>query len=488
MDGYDVVVLGGGPAGCAIAARLSEDPARTVCLVEAGPDHGPRAAGRWPAELLDPSAIPESHDWRDEHASLPWARVIGGCSAHNACAVAHGPAADYDAWAADGGEGWRWATLEPCLSRARDALRARARAPAELGIWHAALLEAAEEAGLERLDRFDAATAGAGAMAANVVDGVRHNAAFAYLDPARERPNLTIAGATVADRVVLEGGRATGAVVHGPGGERTLHAGRVVLTAGAYGSPAILLRSGIGPEDELARHGIAVAHRLQGVGAALADHCRAGLGFALGPRAADAMRAEHGDRAIAVQAAVKWRSPLAGAAPWDVHLLAIVPPDRSQGRITAGLLDPRSRGRVGLRSRRPADLPVVDHGFLSDREGHDLGVLEAAVELARELGATRALRRLTAGEIDPGPQVDARAHARANVVTYYHPTGTCRLGRPDDPAAVVGADAAVHGVEGLHVADLSIVPRPVLAGTHLTALAVAERVADLVHAADRPSP
>jgi len=480
VDGYDVVVLGGGPAGCAIAARLSEDPARTVCLVEAGPDHGPRAAGRWPAELLDPSAIPESHDWRDDHAALPWARVIGGCSAHNACAVAHGPAADYDAWAAHGGEGWRWATLEPCLARARDALRARARQPAELGIWHAGLLEAAAEAGLQRLDRFDDATAGAGAMAANVVDGARHNAAFAYLDAARERPNVTIAGTTVADRVVLDRGRATGAIVQGPGGERTLHAGRVVLTAGAYGSPAILLRSGIGPADELARHGIAVAHGLPGVGAALADHCRAGLGFALGPRAADALRAERGDRTIAAQAAVKWRSPLAGAAPWDVHLLAIVPPDRSQGRITAGLLAPRSRGRVGLRSPRPTDVPLVDHGFLSDPDGHDLGVLVAALGFARELGATRALRRLTAGEIDPGPQVDARSHALATVATYYHPTGTCRLGRPDDPDAVVGADAAVHGLDRLYVADPSIAPRPVRAGTHLTALAVAERVAELL--------
>jgi choline dehydrogenase len=480
VDGYDVVVLGGGPAGCAIAARLSEDPARTVCLVEAGPDHGPWAGGRWPAELLDPSLIPETHDWRDEHGSLPWARAVGGCSVHNPCGVARGPAADYDAWASEGGDGWRWATLEPCLTRARAALRARARAPAELGIWHAALLEAAVEAGLQPLDGFDAERSGAAVMPTNVVDATRHNAAFAYLDPARDRANLTIAATTLVDRVVLEGDRATGAVVHGPDGERTLRAGRVVLTAGAYGSPAILLRSGIGPEDELAKHGIAVTHARAGVGATLGDHCRAGLGFAPRPRAADAMRAERGDRAIGAQAALKWRSPFAGDAPWDVHLLAIVPSDRSQGRITAGLVDPRSRGRVRLRSARPGDLPDVENGFLSDPDGHDLDVLEAALEFARELGATRAVRRLAAGEIDPGPGVAVRAHARATVATYYHPTGTCRLGRPDDPAAVVGADAAVHGIERLHVGDASIVPHPVRAGTHLTTLAVAERVAELL--------
>ena len=409
--------------------------------------------------------------------------MIGGCSAHNACAVARGHVADYDAWARDGGDGWTWATLEPCLQRAQDALQARARPAAEIGTWHAALLDAAAEAGVQRLDTFDGERAGAGVMANNVVDGTRHNAAFAYLDPARGRPNLTILGSTLADRVALERGRAIEVVVRGRDGERTLTAGRVVLTAGAYGSAAILLRSGIGPEDELARHGIAVAHALPGVGAALADHCRAGLGFALRPQAAAAVRADAVDRAIAAQAAVKWRSPLAGDEPWDVHLLAIVPPDRSQGRITAGLLAPRSRGRVRLRSRRPADLPRVDHGFLSDADEHDARVLAEALEFARNLGRTGALRRLTSGENDPGPQVGALRHARRTVTTYYHPTGTCRLGRAGDAEAVVGSDAAVHGIERLHVADASIVPEPVRAGTHLTVVAVAERVAEVLRTA-----
>lgn len=465
MESFDAIVVGGGAAGCVLAARLSEDAGRTVCLIEAGPDYGPRSAGRWPRELLDPSAIPESHDWYDEDGSLPWARVVGGCSAHNACAVTQGAASEYDAW----GPGWSWATLAPCLARARDALGARARAGPDVGTWHAAVLEAAIEAGLPRLPSLDAERAGVGVAATNVVDGARHNAAFAYLDPARARSNLTVLGDTLVDRVAFgRGGRATGVVLR----DRTVHGGCVVLAAGAYGSPAVLLRSGVGPGGE--------QHALPGVGAGLADHCRAGVGFSLRDEAAAALRAEHGERAIMAQCIAKWASSRAAGGEWDVHLLAIVPPDRSTGRITAGLVAPRSRGRVGLRSRDPAALPRVEPGFLSDDDGHDLAALAEAIDFARGLAATRALGAVATGAIEPGPEIAATAHARATVASYYHPTGTCRLGPATDRLAVVDADAAVHGLENVYVGDASIIPEPVRAGTHLTALAVAERVAELL--------
>jgi choline dehydrogenase len=455
LESFDVIVAGGGPAGCVLAARLSEDAGRTVCLLEAGPDYGPRADGRWPAELLDPSAIPESHDWRDAEGSLPWARVLGGCSAHNACAVTRGAASEYDGWA----DGWTWATLEPCLRRAREALGARRRDRTEIGGWHAAVLAAVAEAGLPELDDLDAERAGVAVVATNVVDGARHNAAFAYLDAARSRPNLTVLGDTTVDRVVF--GRDTGVVAGG----RTLRAERVVLAAGAYGSPAILLRSGVGPEDELRAHGIEPLHVLP-VGHNLADHCRAGVGFAL--------RSDPGESAIVAQCMAKWASSRAADGEWDVHLLAIAPPDRTTGRITAGLLAPRSRGRVGLRSADPARLPLVEPAFLSDDGGDDVGILAEALDFARGLGTTEALGEVVTGEIDPGPGAGSATHARATVTTYYHPTGTCSLG------AVVDANAAVLGLENVHVADASIVPAPVRAGTHLTALAVAERVAELL--------
>jgi choline dehydrogenase len=447
---FDVLIAGGGPAGCALAARLSEDPSRSVCLVEAGPCYGTPA--NWPRELLDPSGIPESHDWADEFGSLPWARVLGGCSAHNACAVTRGPRENYEGW----GDGWSWATLEPCLARARAAIGARARAAADIGVWHAAVLEAATGAGLTRLADLDEERPGVAVVATNVVDGRRHNAALAYLPAAGERPNLTIAGQTIVDRVLLEDGVARGVVT---ANGSALEAQRVVLTAGTYGSPAILLRSGIGPEDELRAHGIPVVHALPGVGAQLADHCRVGAGFALQPEAVEAMQAETGDATIVAQCMAKWRSPLAGDEPWDVHFLAITTPPT--GRITTGLLAPRSRGRVRLRSRDPRHLPVVENRFLSDAEGHDRAVLEQALDFARDLGRRCAL---VTEENDVGGEP----------ATYYHPTGTCALGE------VVAADLAVHGLTGLHVADASVIPRPVLAGTYLSTLAVAERAAELL--------
>jgi choline dehydrogenase len=464
VERYDVIVLGGGAAGCVLAARLSEDAARTVCLVEAGPDHGPRASGGWPAELLDPAQIPETHDWRDEHGSLPWAGVIGGCSAINACAVTRATAAEYDAWADAGGGAWCWSTLEPCLRRARQQLGARARAADEIGTWHAGVLAAMHEAGLAPLDDLDAESTGAGIVATNVTGGARQNAAFAYLDPARTRSNLTIHADTLADHVTLEGSRAAGAVVQGPEGERTIEADKVILAAGSYGSAAILLRSGIGPERELRAHGIPVRQALPGVGH-LTDHCRVGLGFALRGNAT-------ADGTIVAQAYGKWRSSLAGDDAWDHHVFAIVPRDGSHGRITAGLVAPRSRGSVRVWSRDPAHLPRVDHGLLSDPD--DLRALAEAVEWTRALASTQALGRLTSGEIEPGRDVPAADHVRAAGATYYHPTGTCALG------SVADGDGAVRGIEGLHVGDASLIPRSPRANTHLTTLAVAERVAELV--------
>lgn len=475
LQSFDVIVVGGGPAGCVLAARLSEDVDRTVCLIEAGPDYGPRSDRRWPPELLDPSAIPESHDWSDADGSLPWARVIGGCSAHNACAVTRGAAAEYDAWQQFGGPAWTWATIGPCLRRARETLGARTRESAGIGAWHAAVVEAAAEAGLARLEDVDVEYAGVGIAATNVVDGVRHNAAFAYLDRVRDRPNLTVRGDTLVDRVAFDrAGRATGVVV---AGGRTVLGDCVVLAAGAYGSPAVLLRSGVGPGDQLQAVGVRPFHDLPGVGAGLAEHCRAGIGFALRDDTVVALRAETADRAILAQAVAKWASSRADVGTWDVHLLAILPPDRATGRITTGLVAPRSRGRVRVRSPDPARLPCVEHGFLSDEGGHDIAVLTEGVAFVRALAATRALSTVATGEVDPGPGADTTAHVRASVASYYHPTGTCRLGRSDDPFAVVDSRAAVHGLEDLYVGDASIIPEPVRAGTHLTVLAVADHVA-----------
>jgi choline dehydrogenase len=479
VNGFDFLILGGGPAGCVLAARLSEDPGCRVALVEAGPDYGPRTRGAWPAELLDATAIPESHDWRDRDGSLPWARVIGGCSSHNACAVTRAAPAEYDAWSAFGGDDWRWATLGPCLSRARTALGASQIGPDAVGMWDQTVLDAARESGFAAVNDLDDQASGAAIVASNTSGVERVNAAFAYLDPARSRPNLTVLDRTLADRVLLRAGRASGALVHGSSGPQKLASDRVVLAAGGYGSPAILMRSGIGPEDELRAHGIRVRHLLRGVGAELADHCRIGLGFELREDVASALAAERSTRRRVAQTIVKWRLDGSGDALTDGHLLAIVPPDRSHGRITVGLFGLQSFGRVGLRSVDPAALPRVDERFLSNLAGDDLARLVEGSERARELVASDPLRRLVASEQEPGPSQSLAQHARATAASFYHPTGTCRMGAPDDSGAVVDGAGRVHGLDGLLVADASIIPISPRAGTHLTTLAVAERVAEL---------
>ncbi len=218
---FDVLVLGGGTAGCALAARLSESPERSVCLVEAGPDYGLYAGGRWPDDILDARSLAFSHAWETdgEDRSQLRARILGGCSAHNACVVLEGAPSDYDDW----GHGWSYDTVRPHLQRAREQLRTRPTTEAELTPWHRAFAEAAPDAILHPV---------------NAVGTLRWNAAFAYLDPARSRPNLTILGDVLADRVRLDGTRATGASTSA--GE--IEAETVVVTAGAYGSPGILLR------------------------------------------------------------------------------------------------------------------------------------------------------------------------------------------------------------------------------------------------------
>jgi choline dehydrogenase len=227
VDRYDVLVLGGGAAGCALAARLSEDGDRTVCLVEAGPDYGHRADGRWPADILDPRWLAlESHLWEaddPDDRSQSRARILGGCSAHNACVLLEGAPSDYE-W----GESWSYAALKPFLDRAYETLQGHVLADEELTPWHRAFREAGGEDSIVH--------------PVNILDGVRWHTGFAYIDPARARENLTILGETLVDRVLLDGGRATGAVAGG----RELSADVVVVAGGAYGSPAILLRSGIG--------------------------------------------------------------------------------------------------------------------------------------------------------------------------------------------------------------------------------------------------
>jgi choline dehydrogenase len=505
LDGFagaDVLVLGGGTAGAVVAGRLAAQTDASVLLVEAGPDYGPLCGGRWPADLLDAGQLPLTHDWGyssdDQIAGrlLPYerARVIGGCSSHNGCQIAIGHRLDYDAWAAAGNPGWAAADLEPYLAVAKQQLCVRQVAEEELTPFGRATLDAMIATGIPRvgdLDDFDG-TVGAGPNPANIVGRVRWNTAFAYLDPVRGN-RLRVLGDTLVERLVLDGDRVVGAVVIRDGERARIHADRVVVCAGVYGSPAILLRSGIGDPAALASIGVRPIHCLPGVGANLHDHPAVELRFE-GTRELErrsqkfAMTAFHPEE----QLIAKLRSSRSSEA-FDLHIytlggVRLHEPGRWLWEYMAAVLTPMSRGTLRLRSPDPEVAPIIDHAFLSDPEGADLALLVEAFVRAREIASQRELARLLGNEIDPGPDArsikDIAAAIMRSVVHAYHPVGTCKLGPAKDPQAVVDPEARLHGLTGGFVADASIMPVVPRANTNLPTAVVAERVAALLLAGE----
>jgi choline dehydrogenase len=461
-EAHDVVVVGGGTAGCVLAARLSEQRDRTVCLVEAGPDYGAFADGRWPADMVDARTLPMTHLWETEgeDRSASRARIIGGCSAHNACAVVWGARGDYDAW----GAGWTFAELEPCLRRAETALGTRRDRDEDLSPFHRALLDAGPRVGLPLLDDLNDldATAGIAPLPVNARATVRWNTAFAYLDEARERPNLTILPDTLVDRVTLVHGRVDGVLTD----RGRIGAGLVILAAGAYGSPAILLRSGIGPGPDLERLGLEVVADLP-VGRGLADHPGVGMEWSAAPA-----HVPDTDSVFSVSVLARGQSDLCPDDTWDLHLLPWL--DRGErGWETTSvvyLLEPHSRGSVELRSVDPRVPPAIDHGFLA--EARDLDRIVSGVGLMRALAAEAG----AGDELRPGVDADLVTYVRREVRGIFHPTGTCAMGKVVDPVG------AVLGLDGLVVADASIMPTIPRANTNLATVAIAERIADLLGA------
>jgi choline dehydrogenase len=494
--GSDIVVVGGGSAGCVLAARLSTSGDRQVVLVEAGPDYPSEAT--LPADIADGSGPTLSHDWNfvaepdgpSGPIALPRARLVGGCSATNGGFWVRGWPEDYDGWAAAGNAGWTFEELLPIFCAVESDTDfpdrwhgsdgpipvSRARLD-ELDDYPRAFVESAIACGHARIDDHNRPRAlGVGTLPRNVRDGIRMSTALTYLAPVRTRPNLEIRADTLVDRVEVAHGRATG--VRTQSGD-IIDADTVILAAGAYGSPAILLRSGIGPAAQLGELDLPIVADLPGVGANLVDH----------PLVAVNLPAAPGRRGPEFQVMLTLRSTLATAAdPPDLHLFVAGPyddasiPSGAIFGIVTGLLSPRSRGTVRLRSADPADAPRIDPAYLCHPD--DLTRMVDATRAARRISRTPPLADLIPGpELSPGDLIgdddtDGLSRSiRSRVGPYHHPVGTCAMGPDPATGAVVDSHGAVHGIERLLVADASVMPTIPLANTNLPTIVVAERIA-----------
>lgn len=495
----DTVVLGGGTAGAVVAGLLAGQSDQRVVVLEAGPDFGPFGDGRWPEDLLDARALGYTHDWNyasgdtypNRVVNFERAKVIGGCSSHNGCAAIWGSRVDYDGWAEMGLAGWSSAELLPIFPRAAERLRVRRYAPHEVTPFQQACLDAAPGAGIpltDDLNDFDE-DEGMATSPVNIWEGTRWNAAFAYLDPVRQRPNLTIGDWSTADRLVIERGVANSVHYMGPDGPGEISATRFVVAGGAYGSPAILLRSGVGEPDELRAVGIEPAIPLPGVGRNLHDHPSVRLRFSGTPQLEAAMTAFSRERWMPEEQTIaKFRSRLYPASKpgFDLHLYPVGGPDGESETgwhwsFPVACMTPRSRGAVTLWSADPGREPRIEHRYLSDPEGHDRAVLREGLRTARRLAAQPALRDLLGTELNPGSPIQDDAALdewiEGAIEHYYHPVGTCAMGPDEDSTAVTDTRGRVHGLENVFVADCSIMPVIPRANTNLPAVIVGERIA-----------
>ncbi len=539
---FDCIIVGGGSAGCVLAGRLSEDPALRVALIEAGPPdssvliHCPAGLAvmaktgqaNWCFETVPQAGLLGRRGYQ------PRGKVLGGSSSVNAMIYARGHASDYDDWAARGNPGWAFEDVLPYFKRAEHNERGADAFHGTGGPLNVADLRspnpvladffaAAQQAGHPLNPDFNGAQQeGVGAYQVTHRDGERFSAAKAYLTPHLGRPNLQVFTDALVTRVLTsrdDGGplRADGIEFRGRGGRgplQTLHlnpGGEVLLSAGAFGSPQLLMLSGIGPAEHLAEHGIAVQHDLPGVGANLHDHIDAVM-VVRAPRLTELFGLSAKGAWRLARGAWQWKRERTGPLTTnfaeaggfiksdpgepipDLQLHFVVGQLVDHGRQTVWghgyschvcLLRPRSRGTLRLASPDPQVAPLIDPAFLQDPD--DVARLARGFQHMRHLLGQSALARH--GGRETAPSADAQTpeqieqFLRRHADTIYHPVGTCQMG--PGPEAVVDARLRVHGVAGLRVVDASVMPRVVGGNTNAPVIMVAEKAVDMIRA-DHP--
>jgi choline dehydrogenase len=519
-NGYDYIIVGAGSAGCVLAARLTEDPSASVLLLEAGGRdkskeiHIPAAFSKLFKTGVDWNYSTEPEPFLNNR-KLYWPRgkVLGGSSSINAMIYIRGNAADYDGWKSLGNDGWGFEDVLPYFKKSENRERGAgefhgAGGPVNVAdlilvnpLTRAFLAGAKEIGVVENTDFNGAAQDGVGLYEVTQKNGQRHSAADAYLRPALARPNLTLAPEAHATRVLIENGRATGVTFLRNGLADEAHATcEVILAGGTVNSPQLLMLSGVGPADDLARLGIPVVRNLPGVGKNLQDHPMVSVGYLCtqdisldgAETFANLLRYlifKKGPLTSNVAEAGLFTRSRGGLNVPDIQLLFGPAYYRGHGLVRRKencfgfgptLITPESRGSVSLRSSNPLDAPAIRANYLSTDA--DMRKMIAGVRLARRIANTRAFDAYRGDEIHPGASAtgdeDIAEFLRSEVETLYHPVGTCKMG--NGPEAVVDARLRVHGLEALRVVDTSGMPVVPAGNTNAPTIMIAEKAADMI--------